>query len=49
MRSWLERARALLAGLAPRERLLVLAAGGLLLLALAWLVIVNPVLAVSNR
>ena len=49
MRSWLERARAALAGLAPRERLLVLTAGALLLLALAWLVIVSPVLAVSDR
>jgi type II secretory pathway component PulM len=49
MRAWLERARSYLMALSPRERLLVLSAGGLLLIALAFLLVVNPVLAIGDR
>ena len=44
MKQWIDRINAALGGLAPRERLLVAAAGGLLAVALVYLLIVNPIL-----
>lgn len=41
--------RALFDGLAPRERLLLLAAASLALLLAAWLAVLNPVLAAMDR
>ncbi len=49
MRDWLARLRTALASLAPRERLLVLAAGGLLALALLYVAVVNPLLGAIAR
>jgi type II secretory pathway component PulM len=45
----LARLRAALAGLAPRERLLVLSAGALLALALFYVAVVNPLLGAIAR
>lgn len=44
MSEWIARARAAYEGLSSRERLLVLGAGGMLLAALLFLALVNPVL-----
>ncbi len=49
MKGLLDLVRSYLMGLAPRERLLVVTAGGLLLIALAWILLVNPVLAIGDR
>lgn len=49
MSDWLARLRSALSSLAPRERLLVLSAGGLLALALLYVGIVNPLLGAIAR
>lgn len=49
MKRWVDRIGAAFGGLAPRERLLISAAGGLLALALVYLAIVNPVLSAVER
>lgn len=49
MSELLGRLRTAYANLAPRERLLVTGAGGLLLIALVWLLLVSPVLALAEN
>lgn len=49
MKQWIDRIVAAFAGLAPRERLLIGVAGGLLAIALVYLVIVGPILAAAER
>lgn len=49
MNEWITRIRRTFEGLAPRERLLVGSAGGLLLLALGWALVVSPVLGLIER
>lgn len=49
MKQWVDRIAVAFGGLAPRERLLVLAAGGLLALALVYLAVVNPILGAVER
>lgn len=49
MREWIARLRATLSGLAPRERLLVAAAGGLLGIAVLYAGVVNPLLGAIAR
>jgi type II secretory pathway component PulM len=45
---WFARLRSAFLGLAPRERLLVGAAGGLLVLALLYVALVNPLLSLAS-
>lgn len=49
MNEWLGRIREAWAGLAPRERLLLGIAGGLVLAALVYVLVVSPVLAALSR
>jgi general secretion pathway protein M len=49
VRQWIDRIIGAFAGLAPRERLLIGVAGGLLAIALVYLVIVGPILAAAER
>jgi type IV pilus assembly protein PilO len=49
VKDWWTRIRAAFENLAPRERLLVGIAGGLLLVILAYAVVVAPILAVGDR
>ncbi len=49
MKQWVDRIAVAFGGLAPRERLLISAAGGLLALALVYLAVVNPVLGAVER
>jgi general secretion pathway protein M len=49
MMDWIARLRAAFLGLAPRERMLVGSAGGLLALALLYVAVVNPLLGAIAR
>jgi type II secretory pathway component PulM len=49
VKHWINRIEAAFGGLAPRERLLISAAGGLLALALVYLAIVSPILGAVER
>ena len=49
MKQWVDRIAVAFGGLAPRERLLISAAGVLLALALVYLAIVNPILGAVER
>ena len=49
MNGWLERIRAALARLSPRERMLTLTAAGAVALLLVWLLVVSPVLSLADR
>jgi general secretion pathway protein M len=49
VKEWVDRIVGAFAGLAPRERLLIGMAGGLLAIALVYLVIVGPILAAAER
>lgn len=48
-REWIARGRTAFRGLAPRERLLVSAAGALVGLALLFVLVVNPILGAADR
>jgi type II secretory pathway component PulM len=49
MSEWINRLRSAFDGLAPRERTLVSVAGGLLLVALAYLLVVSPIMNAISR
>jgi general secretion pathway protein M len=49
VKQWVDRIAVAFGGLAPRERLLIAISGGLLALALVYLVIVNPIVGAVER